>query len=75
MIKQADHSNIKWLIAFMAPLIIGTIAWAFQIERSISSINTSQVYTMNSIKEIREDIKEIRKNISGISSSNLVSSK
>lgn len=58
--KELISSSTKWLIGILIPFLIGGVAWAFQLEKKVSSLETSQIETGKALYQIGDDIRYIR---------------
>lgn len=50
----------KWAIGILLPILLGGLAWSFQIEKRAGAIETSQGNINSSLTEMKNDIREIR---------------
>lgn len=51
----------KWFLTISIPLVLGGAGWMFQVEKRVSVIEAKQEESTDVLKEMREDIREIRK--------------
>lgn len=53
-------NSFKWVIGIIVPLLAGSITWAFQVEKRVAVIETSQTEASRSLNQIGDDIRYIR---------------
>lgn len=51
---------LKAIAGVLIPIIVGAIAWCFQLERRVSAIEVHQSEMVDSLGEMKSDIHEIR---------------
>lgn len=61
MMKDPNILRIsKWGVGIILPILLGGIAWSFQIEKRAGAIESSQGNINHTLSEMKSDIREIR---------------